>query len=288
MPLAVVTNYYNPSNNQIKENNFRQFLDEIKVPVYIIEVAFGNDSFRLPTSDQVIQIRCEDIIWQQYTLVNLAINRLPDRYDKAMWIDADILIETDDWFDRIDFLLDTHKMVQSYSNIIMTNDDGSVQDVKSSVVKRAEEWGGLDMSKRFSQGFSWGVQREVIAKHRIYDYWITGACDSAFCIAIWGKFDDSYMERVNPVMRQHYMEWAVPFHKYIDENVTYADVTMRHLWHGQRNYRKRWFSLDELNPYEDIRLNEHGVLEWCSNKPLLHKRCKRVCLYYDMEYKPFL
>ena len=284
MPLAIVTNYYNPADNQIKERNFKRFLEGIKVPIYIIEAAFGDVPFRLPASDQVIQVRCRDILWQQYTLINLAINRLPDRYDKAMWIDADVLIETDDWFEQMDSLLNDHKIVQSFSEVIMTERDDA-DYVRPSVVRRAKEHGGLDMGKMYSQGFSWGVQREVIEKHRIYDYWITGACDSAFVLAIWGEFEDPFMNRMSPIMKEHYMEWAVPFHKYIDGNVDHANVTIRHLWHGPRSYRKRWRCLEDMNPYEDIRLNEDGVLEWCSDKPDLHRECRNMCIRYDLEHK---
>jgi len=296
MTLAVVTNYYNPSNNPVKLANFNRFREGIgNRPLFIIEAAFGDDPFSV---DGAIQIRCQSVLWQQYRLVNHVIKSLPDKYDKAVWVDADILFDDPDWYEKMDESLSSHKMVQSFSEITLLKRDGSLGERKKSVAKVALEnsklpWNKelsscLDLSKKFASGFSWGVQREVVEKHGIYNYWITGSDDIAFIIAIWGDWGNGFMDRVNDTMQAHYFEWAKPFHEYIDGSVGCLEGHIHHLWHGNRNYRKRWNCLRSFDPYRDVRIADNGALEWCSDKPKLHKCCQNMCLNYDRDFKLIL
>jgi hypothetical protein len=180
----------------------------------------------------------------------------------------------------------------------MLQKDGKPGEERKSVTKVAIEnsakpcnknfWNNLDLTAIYASGFSWGVQREVVEKFRIYDYWITGSCDTALVIAIWGDFQNPFMDRMNDLMKRHYMEWAVPFNKYINQSVYYLNTHISHLYHGYRNYRKRWVALEDLNPYTDIELTDEGCLQWCSKKPEMHRMCERMCRGYDVDFKPYL
>ena len=287
--IAAVTNYYNPSHRETKLKNYVDFRSDFPphIPLYVIEAAFGDEKFTLPKEDNIVQVRCKDLIWQQYTLVNMIIKRLPDKYDKAVWVDADILFEDPRAISRLSDMLDDYKVVQSYSTVEMLSKGNVNGEIRTGVVKQSLEKGELDLSAKFASGFSWGVQREMIEKHGVYDYWITGSSDSAFCIGIWGHWTDEFFGRLNPSMKSHFMEWAEPFCNYIDMSVSYLDTRIKHMWHGHRNYKKRWNCLKEFDPYNDILVGENG-LEWCSDKPQLHECCKRMCLNYDMEFNPYL
>lgn len=295
--LAVVTNYYNPDGRASKQQNYERFLEGMRgLPLYVIEAAFGGEPFRLAPADNVIQVRCPHLMWQQYTLVNRVIRQLPDRFDKAVWVDADILME-DGWHARMDEMLGQYKVVQSYKTVDLSKGNGG-WDVRESVTHVAMVnakkptatimSGNLDLSSKFASGFSWGVQRDVIEKHGVYDYWITGSCDTAFVIGIWGDWKNAFLKRLNPRMLEHYMGWAVPFNEYVGGSVSYLDAHIRHLWHGHRNYRKRWRCLGDLDPYVDLRVNGDGVLEWCSDKPEMHECCRKMCLDYEIDFNPYL
>ena len=283
--IAVVTNYYNPSGNEQKLKNYLRFREGLDVPVYVVEAAFGDEPFTL-SGENIIKVRCKDVIWQQYTLVNMAIRRLPDKFDKAVWIDADILFD-DPWIDRMDDLLDDYKVAQTYGTVQMMSKGDVLGETRLGVVRRSLELGLLDLSAKFASGFSWGVQRDVIEKFGVYDYWITGSSDTAFCIGIWGAWEDEFFNRLNPQMIKHYLEWGKPFNDYIGGSVGYLDTNIKHLWHGHRNYRKRWQCLKNFNPYTDICIGDNG-LEWCSDKPELHDCCRKMCLNYDMDFNPYL
>lgn len=295
--IAAVTNYYNPANKGSKLKNFIKFKARFPdVPLYVVEAAFGDEPFTLRDSENIIQVRCKDVIWQQYTLVNLGINRLPDKYDKAVWIDADILVE-DDWAHKVDEALDQFKIVQSFNEVAMLSkglESGEVRRGVASVAldnaklpHNSKLSSCLDLNHIYASGFSWGVQRDVIDKYRVYDYWITGSCDTAFCIGIWGDWENSFFNRLNERMRSHYMEWAIPFHEYVGGSVGCVDSRIKHLWHGHRNYKKRWNCLKNFDPYVDIKLND-GVLEWCGDNTDLQECCKLMCENYEIDFNPYL
>lgn len=297
--IAAITNYYNPSRRETKWKNYCRFRESLKgIPLYIVEAAFGDEPFTLH-DDNVIQVRCKSVLWQQYRLVNIGIEKLPDQFEKAVWIDADILFQEENWHHRLDTLLDDYKVVQSFDSVAMLDPSGKELERFTGVAKNAYVnslkptanllSGNLDMSSKYPTGFSWGVRREIIERHGIYDYWITGSCDSAFVLAIWGDFKNPFIrDRLNEEMKQHYFEWAIPFHNSLNGSVHFLNTPIRHLWHGYRNYRKRWQCLKQFNPYTDVRIAENGALEWCSDKREMHACCEKMCRNYDQEFAPYL
>jgi hypothetical protein len=286
--IAAVTNFYDPDRRGIKMENFKRMRDGLRgLPLYVVEAVFGDQSFQLPEGDGHIKVRCPDLLWQQYRLVDFGIRSLPDRYDKAVWIDADILF-TEDWADRMAELLDRYKVVQSYGEILLGAKGGVGGDLKEGVVKRSLAQGKLDLSVVYATGFSWGVRREVVEEHGIYDRWITGSDDIAWVTGIWGDWDNKFMRsRLNKAMRDHYLKWAEPFNRCVGGSVGYLDTRIVHLWHGHRNYKKRWACLNDYDPATDVTV-ENGALVWASHKPHLHDCCANMCSNYDIEFKPYL
>lgn len=293
MMLAVVTNYYNPSESSVKYENFKTFRNGMKgLPLFIVEATFGNQNFSI---EDALHVKCQSVLWQQYRLVNHVIESLPNEYDKVVWVDADILFDDPDWYRKMDEALDHHNIIQSFSDITLLNKDTTPGEQRRSVAKVALDNAVncnslaecLDLSKKFASGFTWGLQRDIVEKHGIYNYWITGSDDIAFVIAIWGDWDNPFMNRMNPKMQRHYFEWAKPFHDYVNGNVGCLDGHIRHLWHGDRNYRKRWRCLREFDPYKDVVVKD-GALEWCTDKPQMHKCCHNMCVGYEREYRLIL
>lgn len=293
--ICAITNYYNPAKKYIKELNFVKFKANITIPLYIVEASFDGKFFS-QKDDCCFHVNCKDLLWQQYRLINLIIKKLPEKYDKIVWIDADIIFKENKW-EEIDFLLNKYKIIQSYEIVELLDKNNCILETKIGVAKEAIKnsqkstattlSGNLDLSKSFASGFSWALQREVVEKFGIYDRWITGSDDIAFVIGIWGDWKNPFFNRMNDNMKNHYFSWAKPFHEYINGSVYYLETTIQHLWHGHRNYKKRWNCLKDYDPAVDV-IEKNGVLEWNSNKPHLHKCCEKMCLNYDNEFKYFL
>ncbi len=92
--------------------------------------------------------------------------------------------------------------------------------------------------------------------------------------AAYGHFEDAF--RLQSLDRDHYLAWAMPFHRAVRSNVGHVAGNLRHLWHGDmsnRGYRQRYLELAkfEFNPAADIAADRDDVWRWNSDKPALHK-----------------
>ena len=71
----------------------------------------------------------------------------------------------------------------------------------------------------------------------------------------------------------------------LNKNVYFREGVIKHLWHGSRNYKKRWLCLKNFNPESDIKISEEGVFEWSCDKIDMINCCKKMCLNYDINMK---
>ena len=88
------------------------------VPLFIGECAFGDDEFELAPSSSVFHFRCRDVMWQKERLLNLTIDRMPDRYTKIVWVDADVLFTNPRWIVETSERLDEVAVVQPFSHAV--------------------------------------------------------------------------------------------------------------------------------------------------------------------------
>lgn len=94
--LAVVTAYFNPCNYSSHRSKYGRFRRHLApVDLFTAELSFdGNfvieDSIRFSGT-------ASNVMWQKERLLNLVVERLPDKYDKIAWIDADLMFCNDDW-----------------------------------------------------------------------------------------------------------------------------------------------------------------------------------------------
>jgi hypothetical protein len=274
--FAIVTSYYNPANRIIRHKNYLRFREKLGFPVFVIEAAFGDKPFEV--SDAYHQVRCKNLMWQQYTLLNLAISLLPDKYTKVICVDADIMFCDSQWANIISEMLDDNHIIHGYSQVQHLGGYAAPARTTNGFVAFNSTNEG-DISVKNNSGFVWGLQRDFIQQRRFYDYWLNGSSDRALGLALYGVMDHEYFdERMNAKMKAHYLRWAAKFH---DTKFSYADLIIRHMWHGRRSYLKRWECFDHFDPEKDVRLNSEGVMEWATDKHNMHKCCESMCLHYE-------
>ena len=66
----------------------------------------------------MFQFRSRDVLWQKERLLNLTIDRVPDRYTKIAWIDADMLFDNARWAVEASDRLDEFPVIQLFSHAI--------------------------------------------------------------------------------------------------------------------------------------------------------------------------
>jgi hypothetical protein len=297
--LAAVTCLFNPHRGQKRLTNYHRFAKGMKehgIPLFTIEATFGHPAE--VDSTWQIAIDPEAVFWHKERLLNLAVQRLPDKYDAVLWLDADILYRPSipDLSARCLDELRANPIIMPWGTC--QHWDANDRPIRHRMIAMAKHNAGRskpDTSPSLSHpGLGWGARREVLAKaggH--YDRAITGSGDSAFAFSCW---DDpsrhSYCQRVwNEGLFQDVLRWRERFYPLVRNSVGYVDATIVHLWHGSsvnRQYHTRHKVLTEchFDPQKHLDTAPNGTLRWSKYAPERLRRALREYMLGRKEDEP--
>jgi hypothetical protein len=298
-PMWSITSYYNPVRYKRRLSNYKLFRKNLASPLVTVELSFdGNFELNKDDADILIQISGGAIIWQKERLLNLAVKSVPSHEEYVSWIDCDAIFERPDWLDEATTQLKSHKVVQLFSDQIdlapeedygsnLTCHDtppsghGIVSLITNDRFRQSDVTSTSGRNRRsFAWGLAWAARREILENHGLYDAMIAGGGTRALVSAMYGDFQ-KVIEAVqfNAAQREHYLKWALPYHKAVDKHVGHLTGRLYHLWHGDienRNYAGRHSGLVESNfdPNADIVIGSNGAWQWARSKPELERFLK--------------
>jgi hypothetical protein len=289
--LWAITAYFNPARFNRRLANYRMFREYLPVPLVTVELAHGPD-FELGDGDAdiLVQLRGTDVMWQKERLLNVALSHLPGSCRRVIWIDCDVIVETADWADRVDRLLDGAPLVQAFGCAFHLpsawngHEPGPALFTQPSVVKTIAS--GTEPAEVFAsrvpsgpgstnKGLAWAADRALLEAHGFYDACVVGGGDLALACAAYGCFDAA-TRTMNARQRDHYMAWAGRWHAAMPGAPACLDDRVLHLWHGDihaRRYRERHDGLAafRFDPSADIAHDVSGCWRWNSDKPDLQQ-----------------
>jgi len=276
--LAVITNYYNPNNDQRRLKNYKLFLEKMNdLNLYTLEL---NQNTSINKNKNIsIKNNSINCIWQQYRLINILIEKLPEKYNSVAWIDCDIVFEDENWVEKTEKSLEKYLFVQTFEKAHFLNEENEIIETRNSCGSLYCKT-GHPFSKTSWSGFAWAANLDFIKKWKIYDYWMWSS-DLSLVIALLGLFEDNFLKIINSKMKEHYLKWAIPFNKEAKKSFGFVETEIKHLWHGdvkKRRAKERLKILKDFDPENDIKINENKCFEWCSNNLKLHKKMTNVCL----------
>ena len=281
--LAVVSCHFNPCNYKSRDDNLLRSMTALAdqaVPFYLANLVFtGQDSVVPTLTATVLKFQGRDILWHKERLLNLLIRKLPSRYTKVAWIDADILFPDSRWFQWTSELLDTYDLIQLYDRIEQRDNDG--QPIAELVGLAAYVSSGkphpfnFDLSRTWP-GLAWAAKRQFLATHGLFDTMIVGGADTYMSIAAYGQVGTEWhLNLLAPKLREAWSTWAAPFYRDIQGRVGFVPTPVIQLGHGTRMNRRyvdrmQILTTYDFDPKSDIAPDEHGVWQWATHKPLLH------------------
>ena len=117
--LAAVSCFFNPMKYKRPVENWRRFREALRddVPLYSIELSFDGE-FQTDCTWKVQGNIQDHLMWQKERLLNLAIERVPDKYDKIAWLDTDLLFLHDTWVEDVEELLDEKPVAQLFDRVV--------------------------------------------------------------------------------------------------------------------------------------------------------------------------
>ena len=219
--MAVVIVFYNWVRSiRIVQNLLlvKNSLDTAGIPYYIAEVS--TNTFALNPEPHIFQFTSDSYMFYKENLINMTVQRIPDKYTKLCFLDADILFAEPDWYTTISDTLDTADVCKPF---------------------QIATWLGVTflplMTRQGDQhpGFAWAVRRDWFAQRGIFDLCILGTGDLFFKISLSATTHtvENRWSYLGPAYAAFLQKGQLP------SAVTAAPLTVVHLFHGI--FRKRQY-----------------------------------------------
>ena len=282
--LCVVACYFNWHRYRTRARNLQVFVDSLrrsKIRLMTIECAGMPGEFELAESPSVIHVRSGSMAWQKERLLNILLQRVPRRYSKIAWIDADVLFENPSWAQAASSLLQRYVVVQLFDTAVRLPPDplygfGLTDHYRSfGAVYQSHPQALLNgmYEQHGHTGFAWAAQRDFLDAHGFYDALIAGCADHLMAHAFCGDWESPCVIRTlgRGPMLDHFTNWCERMYGDVRARVGVVPGRLLHLWHGSvanRRYADRCNDMIKMafNPFRDLALNDFGCWEWSAHR----------------------
>lgn len=286
--MWAITSYYNPVGHARRLANYKRFRANLGIPLVTVELSF-NGVFELEKDDAdiLIQISGAALLWQKERLLNLALKAVPADVEHVAWLDCDVVLKRIDWAAGAEERLKDLNVVQLFSDAIFVQPEDlirraedeyscvpcllSLSDAKDRILVGATK--NAKNSPTYATGFAWAAKREILEYHGFYDAAIAGSGDTLMAAAMFGEYDSIGKRFMfNEARQQHYLRWAVAFHKSVAGRIGYISGTILHLKHGEMENRGYLYRLQRLadfnfDPDTDLTIGWNGAWHWARPRP---------------------
>lgn len=282
---AVITCFFNPQNYRSRVENFAIFaraMQRRRIPLYAVEAIFPGQSSQIIQYCEVLTVRCETVLWQKESLLNLLLRSLDWRYEAIVWCDADVLFENPTWFRTLKMRLKKYAVVQPFAEALRlprgarraTRRAERFRSFAAVYTQKPQLLLGGDFAAHGHTGFAWAARRAVLAEYGLYDAMIAGSGDHVMAHAFAGDFSSRCIRRImadNEPHIAHFTQWAQKIYPYVRAQIGYVPGRLLHLWHGEtenRRYvdRNRELAAFGFDPDKHLARDERGLWRWRVNK----------------------
>jgi hypothetical protein len=258
--MAIGFVFFNPAKSKRMLMNYLYVWNHYKtrgLPVFTLELVFGD---REPEIKKAFHVRGNSHMFHKERLCRLLEERIPKKYKKIVFLDADIVFDDDAWYAETSKLLDTHDVVQPFEYASWLDLTYTKRELtRESAVKMP----GNMWDFKYHPGFAWAFRREWYNEVGFYDWAVSGSGDT-LSSAKWlnKKFPEKF-KSLPHAMRRSYATYV----RNPSPTVAYRKGgSVSHLYHGSRSkrqYAERHKLLDVNEDIKDmIRINSDGVYEW--------------------------
>ena len=116
--LWAVTCYFNPLGWESRRSLFSAFHAALNVPLLVVEWSPSARFELASTADmQVVHVGGGSLLWQKERLLNLGLRQLPDSCTHVVALDADLLLEDEDWHEQLIAVLNIHDVAQPFQEV---------------------------------------------------------------------------------------------------------------------------------------------------------------------------
>jgi hypothetical protein len=272
--MAIGLVVFNPAESKRIIMNYLYTANIFKqqgLPVFTLEMVFKDREHDIPDA---FHVRCDSIMFHKERMCRILETKIPKKYKKIAFIDADVLFTNKSWYSETSKLLDTHDVVQpfefcnwldlTYTKVLMTRP--SVLFMKSPML----DW-------RYHPGFAWAFRRDWYKRVGFFDWSLGGSGDTLSCAGWLKKQLPSDFKALPPCQYAVFKD----FFAHPAPRITCTKGELNHLYHGSKANRKYVERHELIHTPHDIRriikINRDGMFEWVNPqiwKPILLKYFK--------------
>lgn len=276
--IGTVCCYFNPCHYENPKRNLDEFLRNYQGPdLHLIELSFDGNF----ETDAQIKIKGDpkrNLLWQKERLLNIAIKKLPKKYDKIAWIDTDVVFTNPLWHEKAEYMLENgFKVLQPFSWVSFLNENFETNRRYCTVSYAFNSPKFVIPKGMFpSPGFAWVARRDALPNEKLMEFHITGNGDSMMISAWMGSFSPESMP-INKEWSIYYLKEAAKYYDLVKGKIGYVPGELYHMFHGEWNNRKynqraQYLANHNYDPEFDIKIDEENdLLKWSGNKPELEE-----------------
>lgn len=255
--MAIGLVFFNPAKSKRMLMNYLYTVEKLKcakLPYYTLELTYGKEK---PEIADAFHYQAKNALFNKEQLCRLLERRMPWRYSKVMFMDADLVFTSPTWYADTSKQLGTHQVVQPFSSAVwldITYTKSTLE--RSSVVymNRAKTY-----DHAYHPGFAWAFKRSWFRRYGFYEYAITGSGDTLSTAAWMGvEFPKGYLK---PAFARSFADYR----RMPKPTMSCTAGKVYHLWHGthkNRKYVDRHQIVDGIQDVQKIiRPNWSGVFE---------------------------
>lgn len=293
-PLHVITVCSNPQRFNARFQLLEEFVHHAEAAgaiVYVVELAFGERPFALTDAGNPrhFRYRTHDELWHKENMQTLGLSRLPEGWEYAALVDADVAFTNPHWVNETVQQLQHFSVVQMFTHAIDQGPnyepfaqhrgfvygwrlDPSI-DPDPGMAYGTERPGAITGSL-YHPGYAWAWRKSALdAIGGLYETAVMGSADTYMARGLVGKVEGAMGEAavgLNPVYNNSIKTWQARASRMLRQNVGYVDTTLIHYWHGKKKDR-RYFDRNKVmieskfDPHIDLVKDTRGVIRFGSN-----------------------
>jgi hypothetical protein len=292
--LHVIAVVSNPIQYRSRYDLYRRFADHMRqsgVRLWTVELAFGARPWVVTGAGdpQAVQVRSSDELWHKENLINIGAAHLPEDWEYAAWIDADVAFQHPHWAAATVDALQHYDVVQPWSHALDLDPGHQVLGAASpktgfcyGYVEKLPHGGAYD-GGYWHPGYAWAIRRRAFdAVGGLLDRCVIGNADHHMAAGLIGEVDATLHPGVTAGYRAMCHSWQALALTHIRRNIGYVPGLITHHWHGRktdRKYLERWSVVVEnaFDPETDLRrdLRQHGLLQLTNHNTRLRDDLRR-------------
>jgi hypothetical protein len=261
--MAILLVIFNPSMSKRIIMNYLYTVEQFYLqglPTYTLELVYEGRKPELTSNPNVFHIKSNSYMFHKENMIRILEKRIPQKYQKLLFVDADIVWKQPNWYDQISRTLDYYDVVQPFETGHWLDLTYRKKETSRDTVlfMWKDKW-----DHTLHPGFSWAMRRDWYKANGFFDYALSGSGDTLSASHWLNKKFPKGFKSLPLALKSIYAEFC----KKPRPQLGYCKgLEVFHLYHGgraNRQYVDRHKILDVEQDILDLtHINADGLIEW--------------------------